>query len=184
MAQIKSGKKKWYKIHASEDFNKVIIGESLVNDPKMLIGRDLETSLAFLIHDPKKQNFRARFKIKEIKDEEAYTDLIKIYILPTFVKRFIRQSKSKIEESFEVKTKNGLKVVVKPFLITRNLVSNSVKSSLRKKCREFLSNYFNNKDYGNIVNSLLKDSLQKELRKVLSKVYPLTACHIRVFERK
>ena len=181
---IPGKKKKWDKIQASKEFRNVLLGESLVSDPNVLVGKNLEISLVFLTHDPKKQNFKVKFKIKEIKDEEACTDLMGYYILPAYIKRAVRPGKSKVEDSFKSKTKDNLEVVAKPFLITRNLVSNSIKTSLRKKCREYLSKYFSERDYGEVIINLLNDNLQRDLRKVLDKIYPITMCHIRVFERK
>ena len=185
MVQTITGKKKkWYKINASEEFKNVLIGESLVSDPNTLIGKNLEISPAFLIHDPKKSNFKIKFKIREIKGEEAFTDLMGYNLPSTYIKRAVRPGKSIVEDSFKGKTKDNLDVVAKPFLITRAIVSNSIKTSLRKKCREYLIKYLSEMDYKDIMGNLLNDGLQRDLRKILEKTYPLTICQLRVFERK
>lgn len=185
MVQTITGKKKkWYKINAPEEFRNVFIGESLVSDPNTLIGKNLEISPAFLIHDPKKGNFKIKFKIREIKNEEACTDLVGYYLPSTYIKRAVRPGKSIVEDSFKSKTKDNFDVVAKPFLITRSIVPNSIKTNLRKKCREHLIKYFSEKNYNEIITDLLNDTPQRDLRKILDKIYPLTTCQLRVFERK
>jgi len=137
-----------------------------------------------LMHDPKKSNFKIKFKIREVRGEEAFTDLMGYYLPTTYIKRAVRPGKSIVEDSFKGKTKDNIAVIAKPFLITRAIVSNSVKTSLRKKCREYLIKYLSEMDYKDIMGNLLNDGLQRDLRKILEKIYPLTICQLRVFERE
>lgn len=177
-------KKKWYKINASKEFKNVFIGESLLDDLNQLIGKSIEVNLMLLTNDPKKQNFKIRFRVKEVKDNEAQTDMESYTALPSYIKRAIRPGKSKIEDTCKLKSKDNLDVVCKLFFITKSIVSNSIKTNLRKKSREFLINYGKGNNYSDIVQGLLNGSLQKDLRSILNKIYPLTTCIVRVFEKK
>ena len=175
-------KKKWYRINASKEFKNSFIGESLSDELNNLIGKTINVNLINLTNDPKKQNFKIKFKINEVKNDEAFTEFVSYYAMSTYVKRMIRPGKSKVEDSFNIKSKSNKDFVVKTFLTARSKISNSIKTNLRMKSREFLGNYLREKDIGEILNNLLNGSLQKDLKSVLNKIYPLTMCQIRVFE--
>ncbi|MCL5730302.1 MAG: hypothetical protein M1165_01915, partial [Candidatus Pacearchaeota archaeon] len=71
---------------------------------------------------------------------------------------------------------------VKLFMITRRKVHNSIKTALRGKAREETIKELENKSSETLFDELMKNQLQKELSLKLKKIYPLSACEIRVLE--
>lgn len=107
----------------------------------------------------------------------------KMEITKAYLRRIIRTKTDNIEDSFQVDTKD-LKIVLKPFLITRKKVSRAVRKNLRNTAREFLLEYAKGKTYLEICRDLLEGSIQKDMLPKLKKVYPLAFCDIRVIETK
>lgn len=113
--------------------------------------------------------------------QKATSEPRKFRILPSFIKRMVRNRTSYVEASFDADCKDA-KLTIKPFLITRRNVSRSVKKALRNKAKEEVEKYIKDKSYNQIFDDILKNRLQKELSLKLKKVYPLSLCEIRVLE--
>ena len=113
--------------------------------------------------------------------QKATSEPKKFRILPSFIKRMVRNRTSYVEASFDADCKDA-NLTIKPFLIARRKVSNSVKRALRNKVQEEVKKYIEDKSYKQIFDDILKNRLQKELSLKLKKVYPLSLCEIRVLE--
>ncbi len=185
MAEEKLVKKKknWYNIIGSGAFKDVDLGETIAYDDKQLIGRKLNINLMEITGDVKKQSARLIFKIKDVNGNRAVADLIGYEMLSAHTKRLVRELRSKVDDSFITETKDKIKIKVKPLILTRNLVSKSISSSLRKKSRELLNEELNKNDYGNIINMLVNNKIQRQLRDSLKKIYPLAGYEVRMLER-
>ena len=73
-------------------------------------------------------------------------------------------------------------VWIKPFLITRRKVPRKVRKSLRETTRQELIKYVKSKTTDEIFDDILKNRLQKPLSLKLKKIYPLSACEIRIIK--
>jgi len=125
----------------AKEFNNNEVGETLASEDNLLIGRGIEVNLAHLTNDPKMQNVKIKFKIKEVKDNKGYVELTKYFMLPTYIKRVVKPGREKVEDSFILMTKDKIKIRLKPLIVTKALTQNSVLSSLRNKTREFMNEY-------------------------------------------
>lgn len=179
----KQKKKKWFTIFSPKEFRSNIVGETLASDPNLLKNRKVKVNLANLIGDPKKQSIEITLKIKEIKGTEAHTEIIKYTILPPNIKRIVRTGKSKLDDSFIIETKDKSKLRIKPLLITRKKVKNSIATEIRKKAREYLKKHISTTPLDALFPLIISGRLQRELREYISKIYPLTNCQIRILEK-
>jgi len=116
-------------------------------------------------------------------ENKATSEPKRFRILPSFMKRMVRNRTSYVEDSFNAECKDA-KLSIKPFLIARRRVSNSVRRALRNKVREEIRDYIKDKSYNEIFDDVLKNKIQKDLSLKLKKVYPLSLCEIRVLEVK
>ncbi|MEK6907311.1 MAG: hypothetical protein AABW45_02190 [Nanoarchaeota archaeon] len=181
--QIIKKKKKWFGIIAGPEFKNAEIGETLSNEDAPLVGRTLEVNLANINQDPKSQNIKIKFKIKEVKGNEAYAEVISYAMLSTYVKRVIKPAKEKIDDSFVYTTKDNVKVKIKTIMLTKAKTQHSVLSSIRKKSHEYLQDYCKKNEYGGLIVDLSSHNIQRDLKNFLKKVYPLSVCEIRMMER-
>ena len=175
-------KKKWFDIVAPKVFNSLKIGETLAYEPSQLVGRKLRVNLMVLTNDPKKQNTNVNFKVASLSGENGVCKIVGYELNRSYIKRMVRKSTSKIDDSFVVESKSGLKFKIKPLLIARFKINNSVATEIRKKLRENVGNFFKEKSDDEIILAIVQGKLQREIRGSLKKIYPLSAFEIRVLE--
>jgi len=177
-------KKKWYSIISTKDFSNLEIGETLASEDKELIGKTVSLALGVITGQIRKQNVKVMFKIKEVREGKALTELIGCSLVPNYVKRCVRKGKSKIDDSFMVKTKDNVNVVVKPFIITRNKTHGGIMTSIRVEARKLIKEFFEKNTFNDIINKVLSTEFQKELKNRLKVIYPLSIVEIRELKRK
>ncbi len=180
---LKKKRKKWYGILASKEFNNLEIGETLASSDGVLVGRSIEVNLANLTNDPKSQNIKIKFKIKEVKGNEAYTEIYNYEMSSTYIRRVVKPGKGKIDDSILLTTKDDIKLRIKPLFLTKLLVKQSILTNLRKKSREYLQEYCKKNDYSKLIQDLVNHHVQNDLKNLLKKVYPLSVAEIRLMQR-
>ncbi len=181
--EIKKKKKKWFSIYTNENFNNLKIGESLGTEVKDLIGRKIIVNLSTLFNDPKKQSINAIFKINEIKGESAIAHIVGYELSQSHLKRVMRRSKDKIEDSFICESKDKIKFRIKPFLLTKTQTKRSILASLKHKAREYFNDVSSKNDFNVLIQNIISNKVQKDLKGVIKKVYPIILCEIRILER-
>jgi len=105
----------------------------------------------------------------------------KIQLLPYFIRRMLRKGTNYVEDSFSLECKDAV-VRIKPFLVTRRKVSRAIRTVLRNKAREELTNYVKDRESEKIFDDILKNNIQRYLSSTLKKIYPLSFCDIRIFQ--
>ena len=181
MAIIKT-KKKWYSI-VSPMFNNAIIGETLGYEPKDLENRKLDINFMSITNDPKNQNTKILFRVNGVKDNNVIVDVMGCGLTLSYVKRLIRKDANKVVDSFNYITKDDVKVIVKPLLITRFKTNKGVLNNLRKTTRSFLTEEIKKYDYNDFIKAVVSNYIQKALRERLKKIYPLISCEFRIIKR-
>jgi len=179
---LKQKKKKNYLL-ISREFNDIEIGETPASDDNLVLGRSIEVSLAQITNDPKMQNIKVKFKVKEVKENKGYTELYEYFIIPTYIRRVVKPAKEKIDDSFSLITKDNVKLRIKPLLLTKAVTQNTILSHLRHKTRDFFSEYCKKNEYKKFLQDLITHNLQKDLKNTLNKIYPLSVCEIRRMEK-
>ncbi len=124
--------KKWYTVLAPEAFDKKEIGETVASEPELLVNRVVKVPLVDLTGQPSQASMFTfvHFRIKEVKGETAYTDIIGHEILPTYLKTLVRRRKSVIFVVKDIKTKDGKEVRLKVVAITDSKVPRNTKRNL------------------------------------------------------
>jgi ribosomal protein S3AE len=153
---------------------------SVLGTPKELNKRTIKLDLSRKL---KGKGVMITLEIFNIENQELFALPKRIELIKSYIRRIIRKKSDNIEDSFSCQC-SDLKVIVKPFLITRKNVSRVVRKNLRNTAREFLINYLKEVDYNTACNQLLNGIIQKEMLPKLKKVYPLAFCDIRIFETK
>lgn len=177
-------KKKWFPIYSPKTFNNQLIGESYVLESSAMDGKFMKVNLSSLTKNMKKQNVSLRLRVNQVSDNKAYTEIIGMHIVQGFVKRLVRRGRSKIDDSFLAKSKEGALIRVKPLVITTNNCVQSTSKQLRAMTKEFLRERISSQPFTTTVEGIFSYKLQKELKEKLTKVFPIRSVDIRVFERE
>ena len=179
MAKVKAVKKKWIPVFASKEFNNVEIGEIPCEEPSKLIGKVIRANLYNLTNDARRQGSEVAFKIIKADDKKAETEAVNFKILSAHLKRTVKKEKEKVDDSFECETKDKVKMIVKPLMITKNRTNNSNLTNLRMQTRKKISEYAKNIEYEKFLKEVTQNSIQRGMKNELKKVYPLIIFEIR-----
>ena len=121
-------------------------------------------------------------KLKVVVDKDGAKAIpIGARLVQYALRRMVRKGTDYVEDSFLISCKDA-KLRIKPLLVTRRRVSKAVMNALRQKAKEELTKYAKDKKSEDIFDDLLKNQIQKPLSLILKKIYPLSACEIRVLE--
>jgi len=175
-------KKRWHKVLAPRLFNEQIIGETPALEPALLKGRTIKSNLMFLTRDMKKQHVDIIFEIEKVMGDTAYTYMKKMEIAPSFIRRYIRRAKCRIDDAFRCTTSDGVELNIKPFFVTANMTSNSVCTAIRKRSKDYIMKHVVSTPYETVMYEATSFKLQRALRDLLRNIYPLKSCEIRVLE--
>lgn len=174
-------KKKWVPIRASKHFSENQIGESFVADEKTLLGRHVNVSLMTIIGDPQRQAVHVDFKITDVSNGVAKTELVGFSYLPAAVKKFMRRRKEKLVDSFVVLSQDGIYVRIKPLAVTRGRTTGIVLANLQKLMRAYIAKQLSQITFDAFVKAVIEKKFQQALAAQLSRIYPVGACEMRQF---
>ncbi|MCX6708090.1 MAG: hypothetical protein NTW67_00370 [Candidatus Woesearchaeota archaeon] len=175
-------KKRWIRILAPKLFNEQPIGESYVEEPQQLVGRNVTISLMILTNDPQKQAVNVSFKIIGSKNDTMLTELIGYKMLPAAAKKMMRRQREKIDDSFIVESSDKKIIRIKSLIITRGRTTGSVMATMRKLQRAYLAKTISQTDGENLIRDIVQKKIQYGLSQLLKRVYPVGACEIRQLE--
>ena len=181
-------KKQWLKIHAGKPFNQQLIGETAIAEPGLAVGKPMTVNLMNLTGEIRKQNTNIKFVIDKVIEGKATTKVTGYEMISAGLKRMVRRRSSKIDMSFTAVTADKFKVRIKPFILTRNKVSNSVLNAMRRQTMDAVRKTISNTGFQNIIQDITNHRFQIGLKKQLSKVYPIKTFEIKslkvITERK
>ncbi len=145
-----------------------------------LEGRNIRYDLTRML---KGKNVILSLVIEKSKENEKEFVAVprKIEMIHSTLARMVRRGTDYIEDSFRVNCRDAV-VTVKPFLISRRKIHNSIKRSLRNKAKEEITAYFADKTYNELFEELIRNQLQKPMSLKLKKIYPLSAFEIRILK--
>ena len=179
---IKEIKKRWLGIVAPEIFNRVPLGDSLVEDQTGMMGKVMLVNLMDLTKSIKQQNINLRLKVVETKDNLGLTEVIGYEMNSSSIKRMVRRDIEKLDDSFVLSTSDGKFIRIKPLVIARSAANSSVKKALRKETRNFLIREIGKMTFEAFIKDVVSNHLQTELSKRLNKIYPMRTATIRRFD--
>lgn len=184
MAEAKSKiKKKMYvKILAPKLFNNVVIGETYVETPNVLVGRKIKANLMTLTGNPRSQSVQIRLDITGVQGGDSVTtEAFSYMILPSFMRRLVRKGKGRIDAAYTLATKDGKLVRVCPYILTVYKTSKSVHTDLRNRIHSLLIKHLAKNDYEVVMQDILAGKLQNAIKADLSKIHPIRQFDIRAF---
>lgn len=179
-AGVKVKKKVWVSILAPKMFNEIVVGETPADSAQATVGKVVTVNMMTLTGDARKQSINAKLKIMDVKEGKAFTKLIKYEINPSAIKRLVRRNKERIDESLVYQTKDGVKVRIKPFILTINQTRSSTVAEIRKRLKVFLYKTIAQTTYDDLFKLVIENRIQKEIGMSISKLYPLKNVEIRV----
>jgi len=174
--KIKKGKKKdkqWYNILAPQMFGKTKVAETLADDPNKMIGRKVETSFQTFTDDFSKAHIKLNFKISSVKGLDAQAIFTGHSMTSDYMRRIIRRKQSKVEGIYDVKTKDDVRLRVKPVVLTGRQIKASQKRLIRACMNQVILEEAKKNKFDKFVKVMLDGNLGREMYSACKKIFPV-----------
>ena len=170
--------KKWFNILAPASFDNTTIAETLTSNPDLLMDRVTEISMQDLTNDFRKSHILLYFKIHKLEDNNAHTQFVGHSLTSDYLRRMIRRRRSKIEGVYDVTTRDGAKLRVKPFATTDKRIQNSQKRVVRESMKKTIEQKAKTNTLSEFVRTIIEGKLGSEIYKNCKKLYPVKRVEI------
>ena len=170
--------KGWYNVIAPPSFDGVTVADTLSDDPGNLINRVTAVSLQDLTNDFRKSHIKLFFKIYNVEETNAHTQFVGHTLTSDYLRRMVRRRKSKIDGVYDVSTRDGATIRVKPFATTDRRVQNSQKKVVREAMKKTLFDQGKASTLAEFVRNILDGRMGSEIYKNCKKLYPVKRIEI------
>lgn len=170
--------KTWYNILAPPSFDNVTLADTLADNPNNLINRVTEVSLQDLTNDFRRSHIKLFFKIKKIDGTNALTQFVGHTLTSDYLRRMIRRRKSKIEGVYDVNTRDGAVIRIKPFATTDKRIQNSQMKVVRETMKKTIYDQAKANTLSEFVKIVLDGKTGSDIYKNCKKLYPVKRVEI------
>jgi len=170
--------KKWFNVLAPASFENVTIAQTLANDPDLIIGRVTGISMQDLTNDFRRSHILLYFKIHEVEDSNAHTHFVGHSLTSDYLRRMIRRRRSKIEGVYDVTTRDGAKLRVKPFATTDKRIQNSQKRVIRESMKSTMTKQAKSNTLSEFIRDIIDGKMGRDIYKNCKKLYPVKRVEI------
>ncbi len=171
--------KNWYRVLAPAMFESVQIGETPADDPEKLKGRIMDVTLQQLTGDFSKMHIKLIFKIDAIEGTDAYSNFVGHSLTSDYIRRLTRRKRSKTDGVFDVGTKDGFTVRVKPMAVTENRIQTSQQHAIRMIMNNVIQDYAKEKIISEFIREMITGELSTVIFKACKPIYPIKRVEIR-----
>jgi small subunit ribosomal protein S3Ae len=174
--------KEWYKIYAPEMFNRVLISETLADDVEKLKSRVSEVTMQEITGDFSKMHVKLRFKVDMVRGTDAHTRFIGQSLTSDYIRRLTKRKHSKMDGVYDIWTKDGFQLRVKPMAITEKRIQASKQKVIRAKIGEVIGTKAREFTLAEMVGDIVTGTMNSALISACKPIYPLNKVEIRKTE--
>ena len=171
-------KKQWYNIIAPDEFDKKLLGETVAEKPKNLVGRIIKVDLGQLTGQRQKRHISVLFKVKVVEGNNAGCVTLGHKISQGFLNRLVRRRMSKIEVTQTAETADEKRIKVKSIALSVRKLSKKQKTDISKKTREVVEKSVKKKPFVQVSQEIVFGVVASKLFKQLTKIAPLKRVEI------
>jgi small subunit ribosomal protein S3Ae len=170
--------KSWYNIVAPPSFDNVTLADTLSDSPDKLLNRVTEVSLQDLTNDFRRSHIKLFFKVNRVEESNAHSAFIGHTLTSDYLRRMIRRKRSKIDGVYDVVTKDGAKVRVKPFATTDKRIQNSQRRVIRQTMKQTLLQKAQARTLSELIKDTIDGKLGSDIYKSCKVLYPVRRVEI------
>jgi small subunit ribosomal protein S3Ae len=170
--------KTWYNVLAPESFDNVTVAETLADESDKLIKRVSEVSLQDITNDFRKSHIKLFFEINEVEGTNAHTRFIGHTLTSDYLRRMIRRKRSKVDGIYDVLTRDGARIRIKPFATTDHRIQNSQKKIIRDIMKKTIAQQAKKSTLSEFVKIIIDGKIGSEIYKNCKKIYPVKRVEI------
>jgi small subunit ribosomal protein S3Ae len=170
--------KNWYNVLAPPAFDNVTIAETLADTSEGLINRITGVSFQDITNDFRKSHITLFFRINKVEATNAHTEFIGHTLTSDYLRRMVRRRKSKIDGVYDVTTRDGAVLRVKPFATTDKRIQSSQKKVIREAMKKTIFDQAKVNVMSDFIKIILDGRMGSEIYKNCKKLYPVKRIEI------
>ena len=165
--------KSWYSVLAPPAFDSVTVADTLADNPDSLINRVTAVSLQDLTNDFRKSHIKLFFKINKVEENNAHTQYAGHTLTSDYTRRMIRRRRSKVDGVYDVTTKDGAILRVKPFATTDKRIQNSQRKVIRETMKKTIADSAKSVTLNEFVKYIIDGKTGSDIYKNCKRLYPV-----------
>jgi small subunit ribosomal protein S3Ae len=170
--------KRWYTIHAPQQFDRQELGETPADEPEQVLGRNVETTLGDLKGDASENNTKLTFKINDVGSDSAYTEFVKHELTRDYLRSLVRRGASKIEAYITVLTTDDYRVQIQPVAFTTKDADASQEQAIRRTMIDLVEEAGEERTFEDLIDSVVEGRLSSAIYGEAKTIYPLRRVEI------
>jgi len=172
--------KTWYRVLAPDIFDGIELTETLSHDPSNLMGRKTEVTLQDLTQDFSKMHIKLQFQVNEVRGTDAYTKFIGQTLTSDYIRRQTKRKRSKMDGVYDVYTKDGYMVRVKPMAISDKRIQSSKQAAIRYTMGAIIEREAQKRDLEEFINyMIIEGDLSRTIHDECKGINPIRRVEIR-----
>ncbi|ELY52056.1 30S ribosomal protein S3ae [Natronococcus jeotgali] len=170
--------KRWYTVHAPEQFDRTELGETPADEPEKVYDRTIETTLGELTDNASENNTKLTFKITDVGSDAAYTEFQEHALTRDYLRSLVRRGASKIEAYVTVLTTDDYRVQVQPVAFTTKKADASQEKAIRERMVEMIEEAAAERTFEELIDSIVEGRLSSAIYGEAKTIYPLRRVEI------
>jgi len=170
----KSGRgKDWYKILASQEFDRAELGETPADEPEALHERKIETTLSEITDDFSENNTKVLFQVTEVGKDSVYTEFKGHELTRDYIRSLVRRGTSKIGDVITVRASDDYRVQLQPVAFTAKEADDSQEKSIRSRMNRIVSTKGEELTFEELIDAVVSGRLSSAVYNEAKEVYPV-----------
>jgi len=170
--------KRWYTIHAPQQFDRQELGGTPADEPDKVLGRNIETTLGELKGDASENNTKLTFKINDVGSDSAYTEFVKHELTRDYLRSLVRRGASKVEAYITVLTTDDYRVQIQPVAFTTKDADASQEQAIRRTMIDIVEEAAEDRTFEDLIDSVVEGRLSSAIYGEAKTIYPLRRVEI------
>ncbi|WP_248516133.1 30S ribosomal protein S3ae [Salinarchaeum laminariae] len=170
--------KRWYTVHAPEQFDRAELGETPADESDQVLGRTVETTLGDLQDDAGENNTKLTFKINDVGSDAAYTEFISHELTRDYLRSLVRRGASKVEAYVTVLTTDDYRVQIQPVAFTTKKADASQEKAIRRVMIDMIEEAGEERTFEALIDSVVEGRLSSAIYGEAKTIYPLRRVEI------
>ena len=158
---------------APKELGARVLGQTPTTDPKSLVGRNIEVGVPDITGDNSKYYMKVSVIISNIEGKTCLTSFNGFECMREHLLRMVRKRNQKVENVFDVVTKDGWLLRIKPWTILNGRPASTVANRMRLFTKNFFNEFASKNNMNDMVRKIFTTEIQMRIKREGSKIYPV-----------
>jgi small subunit ribosomal protein S3Ae len=150
-----------------------LLGQTPTTDPKSLVGRVMDIGVPEITGDNSKYYMKVSVRISRIEGKTCLTSFSGFECLREHLMRMVRKRNQKVENVFDVVTKDGWLLRIKPWTILNGKPAKTAANIMRLFTANFFNDFARKNSMSELVRKVISTEIQMRIKREGSKIYPV-----------